>query len=83
MPVRPLVASDLKGDLPTSAPLGPWDKVNRELWSNVDKDVYLGTPLCVQVVSPKLQERTLVNAMSIIDEALKTELGNQGGRSRL
>jgi amidase len=33
--------------------------------------VYVGTPLCVQVVAPKLQEETLVQAMSLIDDALR------------
>jgi amidase len=33
--------------------------------------VYIGTPLCVQVVAPKLEEEKLVQAMSVIDNALK------------
>ena len=73
----------MKGDVPSNEPLGPWDKANRELWTKVDKEDYLGTPLSVQVVSPKLQERRLVNAMSIIDEALKTHFAREGGKSRL
>jgi Asp-tRNA(Asn)/Glu-tRNA(Gln) amidotransferase A subunit family amidase len=73
LPVRPLVPSDLAGEISSNPPIGPWDKTNRELWTNVNKDDYIGTPLCVQVVAPKMQERTLVNAMSIIDEALKAE----------
>jgi amidase len=63
--------------------LGPWDKSNRELWNNVDKDVYLGTPLCVQVVAPRLQEKRLVEAMKVIDEAVKAELKAGGGKARL
>ena len=33
--------------------------------------MYLGSPLCVQVVAPRLEERRLCNAMSAIDNALK------------
>jgi amidase len=39
--------------------------------TNIDRSVYLGTPLCVQVVAPRLQEEKLVQAMSAIDDALK------------
>ncbi|KIW04821.1 uncharacterized protein PV09_04005 [Verruconis gallopava] len=74
IPVRPLVSSDLRANVPSIPPLGPWDKVNRELWTKVDKEEYLGTPLCVQVVAPTLQERRLVSAMQIIDEALKAQM---------
>jgi hypothetical protein len=37
----------------------------------IDRRVYLNTPLSIQVVTPKLQERRLVQAMAIIDEVLK------------
>jgi amidase len=33
--------------------------------------VYIGTPLCVQVVAPRLEEERLVQAMKAIDDALK------------
>jgi Asp-tRNA(Asn)/Glu-tRNA(Gln) amidotransferase A subunit family amidase len=39
--------------------------------TSFDRSVYLGTPLCVQVVAPKLQEERLVKAMTVIDDALK------------
>jgi hypothetical protein len=41
--------------------------------SDVDREVYVGSPLCIQVVAPKLQEEKLVQAMSAIDAALKAE----------
>jgi amidase len=41
------------------------------LGTNFDRSVYIDTPLCVQVVVPKLGEETLVQAMSVIDDALK------------
>jgi amidase len=37
-----------------------------------DREVYIGTPLCIQVVTPTLMEEKLVHAMSVIDSALKT-----------
>jgi Asp-tRNA(Asn)/Glu-tRNA(Gln) amidotransferase A subunit family amidase len=37
----------------------------------VDRDVYIGTPLSVQVVVPKLEERKLCDVMSTIDAAVK------------
>lgn len=39
--------------------------------TEVDRDLYVGSPLCIQVVAPKLQEEKLVQAMSAIDAALK------------
>lgn len=39
--------------------------------TDFDRSIYLGTPLCIQVVAPKLEEEKLVQAMSAIDEALK------------
>lgn len=83
MPIRPLNASDLAGSVPSTPALGPWDKANRELWTIVNKNVYLGTPLCVQVVAPRMQEKRLVEAMKVIDEAVKAELALTGGKARL
>jgi Asp-tRNA(Asn)/Glu-tRNA(Gln) amidotransferase A subunit family amidase len=77
------VSSDLNREVSSDPPLGPWDKTNRELWTNVDREDYIGTPLSIQVVAPKLQERRLVNAMSIIDEAVKLHLQREGGKSKL
>lgn len=41
--------------------------------NDVDREVYVGSPLCVQVVAPKLREEQLVQAMAAIDAALKAE----------
>jgi len=83
LPVRNVKPGDLKAEIPEDAgePLGSWDKVNRELWTKVDRSVYLGTPLCVQVVAPKLMEERLVQAMGVVDEAVKSQ-GVAGGRER-
>lgn len=49
------------------------------LGTNIDRSVYLGTPLSVQVVSPKLQERKLCQIMGLVDAALKTSSKDYGG----
>ena len=72
LPVRPLRHSDLTGSLPSKV-IGSWDERNRDLWNNVDKSVYLDSPLSIQVVAPRLQERRLLETMKIIDEALKKQ----------
>jgi amidase len=46
--------------------------------TNFDRSVYVGTPLCVQVVAPKLEEEKLVQAMQVVDDAIK---GNAVGRA--
>jgi amidase len=48
------------------------DKGLTTLGTNFDRSVYLGSPLTVQVVAPKLEEEKLVQAMSLIDDALKS-----------
>ncbi|KAF2431484.1 amidase [Tothia fuscella] len=83
LPVRAVTATDIQGEIPTSPTLNSWDKTNRALWTEVDRSVYVGTPLCVQVVAPRLQERRLVNAMSVIDDALKAEFGHLATRAKL
>ncbi|UPX16357.1 uncharacterized protein EKO05_0006765 [Ascochyta rabiei] len=72
IPVRSFTEADRKGEM-ESKPLGSWDKVNRDLWTGFDRTAYIGSPLCVQVVAPKLQEEKLVQAMSAIDAALRAE----------
>ncbi|KAJ5676805.1 uncharacterized protein N7477_002438 [Penicillium maclennaniae] len=73
VPVRPFAESDLElgkaMDVPT---LGSWDQANRKLF---DRRVYLGSPLSVQVVTPKLHDYELFQAMEIVDRAV------QGGGS--
>lgn len=72
LPVRKMKASDLKGEIDTTTrPLSSWDEANRRLWTEVDRNVYLGTPLCVQVVGFKLQERKLLEVMEILDKVFK------------
>ncbi|KAL2357109.1 acetamidase [Cryomyces antarcticus] len=70
LPVRSMHPEDLKGEIRKDKPLSSWDKVNRELWTPADRSLYVSSPLCIQVVAPKLQERRLYRAMERIDEAL-------------
>ncbi|KAJ4360074.1 uncharacterized protein N0V89_000633 [Didymosphaeria variabile] len=71
VPVRLFEEKDMDGEIPRTKALGSWDQRNRELWTEVDRSVYIGTPLCVQVVTPRLEDRRLVDAMVVIDNALK------------
>lgn len=80
LPVRPFARKDLLGEVPDSAPLNGWDKINRELWTKVDREVYLDSPLSVQVVCPRLAERRLVEVMARVGEALRPLRGG-GARS--
>jgi amidase len=56
-------------------PANGWDKVNRTLWdkTKIDRNVYVGSPMAIQVVVPRLQERRLVDAMGIINRAVHGE----------
>ena len=70
LPVRAFEERDLKGEMSETEPLNGWDKVNRELWTKVDRKVYMGSMLSVQVVAPRLAERRLVEAMSMLEGIL-------------
>jgi amidase len=83
IPVRPVRKADLSPEELNSDDLGSWDKRNRELWTGVDKGIYLDSPLCIQVVAPRLQERHLVEAMAVIDEALTRQRLKKTPNSRL
>ena len=63
--------SDLEAEAEGEAK-NPWDKANRELWDKreMDRKVYLGSPLAVQVVAPRLQERRCWEGMKIVHEAV-------------
>lgn len=56
--------------MPQSKPLNAWDKINREHWTKVDRNVYIDSPMSVQVVAPRLAERKLVEAMAVLESAL-------------
>ncbi|KAJ5551736.1 hypothetical protein N7535_000321 [Penicillium sp. DV-2018c] len=74
VPVRAFAESDLEIGRAMEEPvLGSWDKANRKLWDEktVDRRVYLGSPLSVQVVTPKQHDHDLLRAMEIIDRAVQ------------
>ncbi|KAF1829629.1 amidase [Decorospora gaudefroyi] len=78
VPVRMFGRRDMQGELAETDSLGNWDMANRELckWGSgtcFDREMYLGSPLCVQVITPTLQEEKLVAAMTSIDNALKKD----------
>lgn len=73
IPVRPVRQDDLELGKPMGGEaLGSWDKKNQELWDErtVNRRVYLGTPLSVQVVVPRLEDEKLAIAMAVVDEAV-------------
>jgi Asp-tRNA(Asn)/Glu-tRNA(Gln) amidotransferase A subunit family amidase len=73
VPIRDFNKNDLElGKEMGGNVIGSWDQKNRELWNEktVDRKVYLGTPLSVQVITPRLQDQRLATAMRIIDEAV-------------
>ena len=69
LPVREFREADMEGDLPSSAPLNGWDKINRALWTEVDRRVYVGSMMSIQVVAPRLMERKLVESMAVLEKA--------------
>ncbi|KAH8599509.1 general amidase-like protein [Bisporella sp. PMI_857] len=80
LPVRDFKNSDLIGGFPSGEPLGSWDKANQELWdeNTIDRKVYINTKLSIQVVAPRLQERTLCQAMELIKDVLDgSKVSNQ------
>lgn len=80
LPVRQFKDTDLQGELPNTQPLNGWDKINRELWTKVDRKIYLGSALTVQVVAPRLMERKLVESMAVLDGVLQV-LRSSGSRA--
>lgn len=85
VPVRPCQEKDLQLGTPQGGKvLGSWDERNRELWdeAKIDRRLYLGTPLSVQVVVPRLQDEKLVEVMGWVDGAVKG-IAQQGGQAKL
>lgn len=86
VPVRACQESDLALGTPQPGPvLGSWDKRNRELWdeAKLDRRVYLGTPLSVQVVVPRLQDEKLVEVMGWVDAACRGKGDAAATKARL
>ncbi|KAF6812977.1 amidase [Colletotrichum musicola] len=77
VPVRDVKEADLQLGRPQGGRvLGSWDEGNRELWDEgkIDRRVYLGTVLSVQVVVPKLQDEKLIEVMSWVDAACRGDI---------
>ncbi|KAL9060422.1 MAG: hypothetical protein Q9162_000595 [Coniocarpon cinnabarinum] len=45
-----------------------------EIWRAEIREKYIGTPLCIQVVGPRLQERRLLQAMSVVEAELRSRI---------
>ncbi|KAI9668864.1 MAG: hypothetical protein M1831_000934 [Alyxoria varia] len=57
---------------PESKFLSLQDQYNKRLWNRKSRPTYKGSPLSIQVVVPRLQEKRLLNAMVTIDKALQS-----------
>lgn len=82
LPIRPFSQGDLElGKAMPGKATSTWDEKSRELWdeNTVDRRVYLETMLSIQVVTPKLEDLRLAEAMTIIDDAVK----NNGAKAKL
>ncbi|KAF1954682.1 acetamidase [Byssothecium circinans] len=82
VPVRRFESADMEGNMEEGKAIGSWDKANRELWMNTDRSVYVGSPLSIQVVAAKLQERRLCEAMRVISNAINRSGTGDGAVSR-
>lgn len=78
VPYRLVTEEDLELGRPLNKDLkvlSSWDEKSRELWDEkrVDRKVYLDSPLCVQVVTARLEDEKLSYVMGIIDEARRRQ----------
>ncbi|EGE85958.1 fatty-acid amide hydrolase [Blastomyces dermatitidis ATCC 18188] len=83
VPVRKFTEADLElGKEMDGKVLSNWDKRNRELWNSntVDRRVYLDSPLSIQVITPRLHDNDLFEAMCIIDSAIQNEHARGSGQ---
>jgi Asp-tRNA(Asn)/Glu-tRNA(Gln) amidotransferase A subunit family amidase len=74
LPIRDVVEQDLRLGQPLGGEsLGSLDDGCRELWDEktVNRRVYLGTPLSIQVVVPRLEDERLGRIMALIDGVVK------------
>lgn len=81
VPVRDCREDDLQLGTPQGGKaISSWDEKTRELWDEkkMDRRVYLGTPLSVQVVVPRLQDEKLVEVMGWVDRACKGATSEKG-----
>jgi Asp-tRNA(Asn)/Glu-tRNA(Gln) amidotransferase A subunit family amidase len=70
IPVRDITNADLElGKAISGKSISSWDDRSRELWDEktVDRTVYLGTKLSVQVAVPRLEDDRLAKLMTLID----------------
>lgn len=76
IPVREFKEKDLESEISEEAwkyPKSWWHAETQKLWgkSREDRTQYLGTVMAVQVLAPRLQERKLCRAMTVIDEVVR------------
>ncbi|KPI43877.1 putative amidase [Cyphellophora attinorum] len=86
LPVRDIREGDLQlgKEVPGKA-VSSWDERSRELWDEgkLDRRVYLGTKLSVQVVTPRLEDERLCRVMGVLEGILQSTPEGQGRASKL
>lgn len=78
MPIRDVVEQDLLlGQSLDGESLGSVDDACRKLWDEtvVDRKVFLGTPLSIQVVVPRHEDERLGRLMGLIDQTVRRGKG--------
>ena len=73
VPIRSVMQADLEEEMEGEC-LGGWDRVNRKMWEG-DRGAYLGSPLCVQVVGRRLEERKVWDVCRMLEEAVRIGRG--------
>lgn len=73
VPIRSVTPEDLEEEMHGES-LGRWDEVNRTLWEG-DRRAYLGSPLCVQVVGRRGEERKVWEVSRVSEEAVRMGKG--------
>lgn len=69
LPLRTFSETDTQGEIEADKPLNGWDKINQEMWDG-DRKVFIGGPMSVQVLAPRLVERKLIDSMAVLEGAL-------------
>ncbi|VUC36415.1 unnamed protein product [Clonostachys rosea] len=75
IPVRNVIEEDLELGKPLNGQsIGRLDDSCRELWNEntVNRKVYLGTPLSIQVVVPRLEDEKLGKVMALVDCVIRS-----------
>ena len=82
LPVREITTKDLQlGQKQPGKSVSSWDDKTRELWDEekIDRKIYLGTKLSVQVVTPRLEDEQLCKVMGVLEGLLGAKVKVKSG----